>query len=353
MYWWYGEKILETRRIMKHETIKHEQDDFISFLGGKDNLPSESNLELLLGGLDNDENRRAFTFVSDKDPQWIEQARKRNCNDSANIRSYLGELRAYSDLLKFSLYHVKPNSLSKGKGADFELTDKRTGQKIEVEVYTQGLKPNCIKPSEKEVMGWMMEQTVTPLVNWGTAKSDYSVAQHTIRNIAGSKKDAHQVNTETPTYLYIDFQAIWGFDCAQSLPILSQGEQLTTGVCWLAFYGRKGMPILENFRFGEPVGNLREMTDDGIFFREPSCRFAGALLRSKLNGENPLVFLENPSLKTPEHFVCALIQSGLMNMEKSCWGREVASQVNSFTEKIKNIILWFKRLQESMLKQEP
>lgn len=329
------------------------KNEFISFLGGNGVL---SMLSDVMGfhvneeGLMESETFKAFRFVLQKDLQWIERTKKLLHNDPANVHSYLGELRAYHDLLQLSGYDVKPNSAKKG-GADFDLVEKRSGQILKVEVYMQGPKPNCVMPQETTLPSArnVQETVVTPLRNWATDRLGDTTQSRTIRNIAGAKKEAHQADVGVPTYLYIDFQTIWGFDCEQSLPILSQGEQLTAGACWMAFYGRKGMSILENTRFGEPMDSLVKMSEDGLFFKSPTNRFAGALLRSKRKGENPLVFLMNPTQSVSVNFMAALLQSGLLNVEKSCWDfNSVESEIGGLNKKICDIVSNFKSVQGTM-----
>lgn len=332
------------------------EDEFVSFLGGRgvmsmlfDNTKSQVLQEKLVKS----ETFEAFQRVLRKAPKWIKRVKEhlQKDTDMNNVRSCLGELRAYGDLLLLPGYDIKPSSVNKG-GADFDLINKRTKQVLKVEVYTQGPKPNCEMPSERLISGESFEERlITPLRNWAVDRAGDTTQSRTIKNIAGAKKDAHQVDPNVPTYLYIDFQTIWGFDCEQALPILSQGEQLTSGACWMAFYGRKGMPILENTRFGEPMGSLAEMTDDGLFFRSPTDWFAGALLRSERKGENPLVLLMNPTQPISGELIVALMQSGLLNIEKSCWDlNDLQSQVDGLNKKIKDIVSEFGRVQNEMQK---
>lgn len=331
------------------------KNEFISFLGGEGvfSMLFDGSMELQVQRerLMESETFRAFQFVRQKDPNWIARTQKLLHRDSANVHSYLGELRAYNDLLQLPGYDVRPNSAAKKGGADFDLIETGSKQLLKVEVYTQGPKPNCVMPSESPsvVSASVVEHVVTPLRNWATDRIGDTTQSRTIKNIAGAKKDAHQVDANVPTYLYIDFQTIWGFDCEQSLPILSQGDQLTTGACWMAFYGRKGMPILENTRFGEPMNLLVKMADEGLFFKNPTSRFAGALLRSRRKGENPLVFLMNPTQSVSANFMVSLLHSGLLNVEKSCWNfKSVKSEINRLNKKIRDTVSKFKIVQEAM-----
>lgn len=331
------------------------EDEFVSFLGGAGvlaMLSDDTGSQIVRNELMKSETFEAFKTVLREAPDWIKSTKKLLQNDVCNASSYLGELRAYSDLLQLSGYEVKPNSAK--KGADFELTNRHTKQGVKIEVYTQGPKPDCgmtsVKtPTSKEQMA---ETVVTSLRSWITDRAGDTTQSRTIKNIAGAKKKAHQVDSGVPTYLYIDFQTIWGFGCEQSLPILSQRDLLTAGACWMAFYGRKGMPILENTRFGEPMSSLAKMSDEGFFFKSPTNQFAGALLRSERKGENPLVFLMNPTRSTAGEFIVALMQSGLLNVEKSCWDFDgVQAQVDCLNKKVKDVVSEFERIQEAMQKQ--
>lgn len=334
------------------------EDEFVSFLGGAGvlaMLSDDTGSQILRSELMKSETFTAFRKVRQEDPGWIQSTAKHFQKDKnlSNVRSRLGELRAYSDLLLLPGYKVKSNSAKRG-GADFSLENKHTKQKLKVEVYTQGPKPGCETPSVKTPTAKepMVETVVTSLRSWITDRAGDTTQSRTIKNIAGAKKDAHQVDSNSPTYLYIDFQTLWGFGCEQSLPILSQRDLLTAGACWMAFYGRKGMPILENTRFGEPMSSLAKMSDEGFFFKSPTNQFAGALLRSERKGENPLVFLMNPTRPTAGEFIVALMQSGLLNVEKSCWDFDgVQAQVDCLNKKVKDVVSEFERIQEEMQKQ--
>lgn len=315
--------------------------DFIDFLGGYRYVSLLSDIMgcPTIDTLADTETFKAYKFVLKYDPNWIKKTKERINKDFNNARSYLGELRAYADILRFPFYKVTANL---GDGPDFELTGKGTNEKIKIEVYTQFPKENCTQSLQVD-KACLRETIVTPLLNWNTTLkktklSDVSIAKGTIISIGGSKKDAHQVDPNIPTYLYIDFQQIWGLDCEQALPLLSQSEFLTTGILWMAFYGKKGMPILENFSMQEPASPVK-MSDDGFLWKSPSNGFAGVLLRCQKNRENPLVFLENPKRKTSHRFICSLLQSGLMNVEKSCWSYSgVSSWIHRANATIRAIV---------------
>ena len=334
---------------MGHSNVR----DFIEFLGGYDCV---SLLSDVMGcpacdKLAETETFKAYHFVANKDSAWIEKTKKRICRDPNNARSYLGELRAYADILKFPFYNVKPNM---GKGTDFELTAKGTKEKILIEVYTQMPKDHCVQSYEVNKKTWLRETVVTPLLNWETTlrkvqPSEVSIAKGSIISIGGSKKDAHQVDHNIPTYLYIDFQQIWGLDCEQALPLLSQSEHLTTGILWMAFYGKKDMPILEQMALEEQV-TPEKMSDDGFFWKTPSNGFAGVLLRCARNRENPLVFLENPKGKPSLRFIASLLQSGLMNVEKSCWSyASVSSRISNANAMIRAVVRNVKKIRADIL----
>ena len=335
--------------------------DFIDFIGihGSVSLLSEDMGFSVCDRLADTETYKAYCFVKNKNPTWIGMTKKRISKDPANVRSYLGELRAYADVLKFPFYNVTPNSKSK-RGVDFELTEKSTKNKIKIEAYTQMPKEHSMRPEDenKNNSSWLRETAITPLLNWEATlrkvqPSDVSISMGSIMSIGGSKKDAHQVDPNIPTYLYIDFQQIWGLDCEQALPLLSQAEFLTSGILWMAFYGKKDMPILENMSMEESI-IPQKMPSDGFFWKFPSNGFAGALLRCRRNQENPLVFLENPTKKTPQRFIYSLMHSGLMNIEKSCWSFSgILSRVKSANAMIRSVVNKGKRMMVAYQMSKP
>lgn len=300
---------------------------------------------------------KAWRFVEEKDPAWIQRLTKRlksEKRDLKNIEAMFGELRAYADILTFPFYEVSSNS--GGKGADFTLTDKSSKEKVKVEVYTQQVKDNCVVTEDVNVHNFK-ESLVTPLMDWKTtlknvSAENVSIAKGTIRNVGGSKKDAHQVDANIPTYLYIDFQSIWGLGVDQAHPVMAQAERFTSGVFWLAFYGKKGMPILENLNLEEPTGS-QKMDTDGIFFNAKSSKWAGALLRVAGSGSgNPLVFFENPKSKvTPSKFIAAMMLSGLYNAEMSCdsfAGVNVQSKVRQCNKRISNLYKAYRKIEATL-----
>lgn len=299
----------------------------------------------------------AWKFVDNKDPDWIRRFKKRMSSekDGKNIEALFGEVRAYADILKFPFYDISPNS--SGKGPDFTLKPKVTGEGVKIEVYTQEVKENCCQPYQEFKPSNVQETIVTPLLNWKTTlqrvpMKDVSIAKGSIRNVGGAKKDAHQVDAHIPTYLYIDFQSIWGLRVDQALPIMTQLEHFTSGVFWMAFYGKKGMPILENLSLEESV-RPQIMDSDGIFFNEKSSRWAGALLRVAGNESgNPLIFFENPHSKvTPAKFIASMMLSGLYNEEVSCdsfAGTNVQSKVRRCNKRISNLYKAYQKIEATL-----
>ena len=330
---------------------------FITFLGG------ESRYNQLFGSPQQVNNcalkestLKAYHFVQNHDSEWIKKIAHKIEKDSPNANSYLGELRAYADILKLPFFKITPSSEKNGTDADFLLTNSSTNERVKIEVYTQLMKPNCIFPDDSK-RRVIQETVVTPLINWEETlpkvrPSDISITKGSILNIAGEKKKAKQVDPQIPTYLFIDFQNIFGLSCDQALPILSGGEFLTTGVCWMAFYGRKGMPIIERMSGSEPL-SFQTMGSDGFFWNSPSSKFAGALLRFSQCGENPLVFLENPCVKTPDSFLLSLIQCGLMNVEKSCWSLSGIRQfVCSSNKRICDVVKFYAKRERILFRKD-
>ena len=201
--------------------------------------------------------------------KWLETAKRRidekamptsmECNDLSSYSSVLGEMRAFADLLKMPEFEV--SSFGTGaKGPDFLLTKKYDGSRVYVEVFTSPPRPDneiVIKEGRKECfydekgVKYSIETTISVQEPFGfpkLGKPGESTTANAVSKICAIKHSEYQLDDNAESILYFDTQSLaMSFTMLeQSSSVLEFNGAFTSGAIWLAYYGEKGFPILEN-----------------------------------------------------------------------------------------------------------
>lgn len=292
-------------------------EDFLTYLGGRKEIEkykTNSSLGHLRKFLPKDETieEKSYNRIKSIDEDFLKSLNKRilDKKDSNNSHSALGELRAYAKLLEFD-YTIKSNGTK--KGCDFTLSDENN--KILIEVYTPQLSSKSKTPHKDCT-------TICPYGRPEPGKKRDSVTANMISRICSACNKGDQASNpdNIPAILYIDFYDVdlVGSSIDHCQPVSSFRDEIYSGGCWLAFYGKKETKIFD----GSAVHDKHcvKMEHDGRFARKKIDRFCGSLLSFPPSGScGNLVFFENPRRLAPDHFKRHLVNSSDMNWEFSCW----------------------------------
>jgi len=280
--------------------------------------------------------------------QWLENAKKCiDCigkpnsikvDDLSGYNSVLGEMRAFADLLKMSEFAV--SSFGTGaKGPDFLLTKKDDGTKVYVEVFAYPPRPDneiVIDEGKKEYFrdknGGLhsMQTRISVQDPFGfpiLGKAGESTTANAVSKICARKFTEYQLDAGSISILYFDTQslAMSHTMLEQTSPVLEMNDTITSGAIWLAYYGEKGFPILENVGRGyaSPTTCVT-MQHDGHFKQKVGSKL-NAVIISVANDPHKkdfkrLALLENAERPLPDFVRTALINSGCFDEQQSRYG---------------------------------
>ena len=260
----------------------------------------------------------SFQTVYHKDQQWLEKLKERIlAKDISEMLGALGEMRTYASLLDMGL-DVTPNGTK--AGPDFTVRpSKTTNSIVNIEVATKILPQQNIFPSPKDVQT-NQESVIFEIAYFGFPTKGENFTENAVSKIASTKNDAHQASEHIPTILYIDFQslALNSSMIQAAQPCFSSQGTFSTGCLWAAFYGEKGLPLIENLRIGDPRSPNIIMRHPGKFSKNNDCKFAGALC-SFSSCRNGLCFFENPErIDIPDWFKIHMVCHHAFSLQNSC-----------------------------------
>lgn len=282
--------------------------------------------------------------------QWLENAKKcidrigkptsREVDDLSGYNSVLGEMRAFADLLKISEFAV--SSFGTGaKGPDFLLTKKDDDAKVYVEVFAYPPRPDneiVINQGKKEYFrdktGGLcsMQTRISVQDPFGfpiSGKAGESTTANAVSKICARKFSEYQFEADSISILYFDTQslALSHAMLEQTSPVLEMHGAFTSGAIWLAYYGEKGFPILENAGRGYALPTTYvTMRHDGHFKQKAGSKL-NAVIISVANDPRKkdfkrLALLENADRPLPDSIRTALINSGSFNRQQSRYGTQ-------------------------------
>ena len=280
--------------------------------------------------------------------QWLENAKKHiervgkpnsmKVNDLSGYNSVLGEMRAFADLLKMSEFTV--SSLGTGaKGPDFLLTKKDDGAKVYVEVFAYPPRPDneeVIDEGRKEYFrdknGGLnsIQARISVQDPFGfpkPGKAGESTTANAVSKICAIKFSEYQLDANSVSILYFDTQSL-SFSYTmleQCSPVLELNDTFTSGAIWLAYYGRKGFPILQNASDGYVLPeNCVPMQHDGHFNQKSGSKLNAVIIGvandPHQEGSKRLALLENSERPLPDSVRMALINSGCFDEQQSRCG---------------------------------
>ena len=283
--------------------------------------------------------------------KWLETAKRRidekamptsmECNDLSSYSSVLGEMRAFADLLKMPESEV--SSFGTGaKGPDFLLTKKYDGSRVYVEVFTSPPRPDneiVIKEGRKECfydekgVKYSIETTISVQEPFGfpkLGKPGESTTANAVSKICAIKHSEYQLDDNAESILYFDTQSLaMSFTMLeQSSSVLEFNGAFTSGAIWLAYYGEKGFPILENAGAGYVLPTTCvKMQHDGHFVKKGGSKLNAVIIGVANDPHKKdfkrLALLENPNRPLSDSIRAALIDSGCFNKELSRYGSQV------------------------------
>jgi hypothetical protein len=280
---------------------------------------------------------QAFRTVLRYDKPWLESNRLRLLdNDYTSASSVLAEMRAYGALLhSFSAVKALPPRPS-GKTPDFavklpgadtvfvEVHAKQwdTDQAKDLENFMQQPPPAPPKGSRIATAEHLSQPFGRPKTVHEASRNERTI-ENMVSRIAGIKAGDQQIPLGAVSVLWLDFQdETWaGFGLRDHLyPLISWNGAVSSGGFWHAFYGRKGMPLLEGADVCiEFLGGAVEMQHEGRFYHTDKkgapTRTAGVLI--SLPEESAI--LENPDAaeRLPQEFILGALEFPWFRIEKS------------------------------------
>jgi hypothetical protein len=148
--------------------------------------------------------------------------------------------------------------------------------------------------SRNEDLGPSRHHSVFP---GGSPKVGETIASNVASKFCAIKADEHQVSAGTPMLLWVDLHDEDLFsaqDLDQARPLCCSRGRIYSGPLWLAYYGRKGMPVLEEHPIvPEPSEPIRRLPFDGRFRRKSIV--AGVVL----SFPQAAILFENPDAECP------------------------------------------------------
>ena len=310
--------------------------------------------------------------------QWLENAKKHiervgkpssmKVNDLSGYNSVLGEMRAFADLLKMSEFTV--SSLGTGaKGLDFLLTKKDDGAKVYVEVFAYPPRPDnevVIDEGRKEYFrdkngGLNSIQTrisvQDPFGFPKLGKAGESTTANAVSKICAIKFSEYQLDANSVSILYFDTQSL-SFShtmLEQTSPVLQVNDTFTSGAIWLAYYGEKGFPILENAGRGHALPTTCvTMQHDGHFKQKVGSKLNAVIIGVENDPHKEdfkrLALLENAERPLPDSVRTALINSGYFDKQQSRYGTqlELQDKLRADQESLFYALKEFKSMQNSL-----
>lgn len=285
--------------------------------------------------------------------KWLETAKRcidgigmptsMKCNDLSGYSSVLGEMRAFADLLQMSEFEV--SSFGTGaKGPDFLLTKKNDGSRVYVEVFTRP----SISDSDYEIeidkgrrehfydekgVKCSIETTISVQAPFGfpkRGKYGESTTANAVSKICAIKHSEYQLDDNAESILYFDTQSLaMSFTMLEQCPsVLEFNGAFTSGAIWLAYYGEKGFPILENAGAGYVLPTTCvKMQHDGHFVMKGGSKLNAVIIGVANDPHKKdfkrLALLENPNRPLSDSIRTGLIDSGCFNKELSRYGAQV------------------------------
>jgi hypothetical protein len=264
---------------------------------------------------------QCFNNVYRHDPAWVDAQKKRFLSKEVSTSlGALGELRAYADLLSLCL-KIKANGTR--KGTDFSVFNHKD-EELKVEVITLNYSPNS-KIDHGTTVNGSITRNVSEYAPFGFpefGKEGDSIAANAVSRLRGKKAGSYQASRDIPTVLYVDFQTfpMNSSSIEDCDSIVSWQGAISSGNYWLAFYGEKGLPIMDNLRLCDhPSYYMKPMQHEGRFYRNNDDNYCAAIL-SFTSWRDGLILFENPrNMILPDWAKTHMTTWSRMNFELSCW----------------------------------
>jgi hypothetical protein len=223
-----------------------------------------------------------LTQVSFRNRSWLGELKPRILQKNhSNASAALAELRAYGSLLEAG-FSVKPVPVGKKATPEFLVTDGSVEFVVEVHAKQQNSQTENElaamrktireqKPTPGEIITHVTE--VHPWARPKKEKRGDSTTLNAISKICAIKGKEHQLRSDIPSIVWMDFQDLYSWDMAltadQFEPILSFREHLTSGALYYAFYGWNSAPVYEQLHYShlELPSQIQWMRHDGRFLR--------------------------------------------------------------------------------------
>jgi hypothetical protein len=280
---------------------------------------------------------QAFRTVLRHDKLWLESNRRRLLDDDySSASSVLAEMRAYGALLhSFSEVQALPPR-SSGKTPDFalklpagdtvfvEVHAKQwdTKQATELENFMQQSPPAPLKGSRIATAEHLSQPFGRPKTVQEAPRNERTI-ENMVSRIAGIKAGDQQIPLGAVSVLWLDFQdETWtGFGLGDHLyPLISWNGAVSSGGFWHAFYGRKGMPLLEDADVCiEFLGGAVEMQHEGRFYQTDKNGVPSRTAGVVISLQQECAILENPDAieKLPQEFILGALEFPWFRIEKS------------------------------------
>ena len=289
-----------------------------------DKLPDEpDNLHPLLGLVLGDDHKgicgrtnHCVSRIKNEHPNWLSSKSKIVLHDKdySNVSSTLGEIRALGELIWIWNSNIKTPK----DGCDFILETK-IGYKVRYEVFTpqHRTKRYSREISDDQSKNVRMKVSERFPFGWPERPTKDNVQGEAVSQLAQIKEKEHQFNTEDISVLWLDFRdpLLWPMDFKsdQLLPISAFREELTSGSCWNAFYGKKELPIFDQLSVLGLPSRSYDMEFDGRFNQNSLIDFV--IISSQ---EQQVVFENHMKTKTiPDNFYKSLYRLFGFNLELS------------------------------------
>lgn len=296
-------------------------------------------------------NQSFIVVYNENGIHWLENAKKcidgigkpksMQVDDLSGYNSVLGEMRAFADLLRMPGFDV--SSLGTGaKGPDFLLTGKEDGTKVYVEVFSYPPRPDnekvIVQGAKEHFRDWngcqySMTTKVSVQDPFGfpkLGKDGESTTANAVSKICARKFSEYQLDVHSVSILYFDMQSLVMSHTMleQCSPVLEQNGSFTSGAIWLAYYGKKGFPILENAGPGFVLPTTYvKMGHEGHFNQAAGSKLNAVIIgvanNPRQSGFRRLALLENAGRPLPDSVRKAIISSECFDMQQSRCGAQI------------------------------
>lgn len=301
----------------------------------------------------------AFDYVyAAGDQHWLEGAKRdidaipnpssALMDDVAAYNSVLGELRAYADLLRIPGYSVSSKGRGR-KGPDFTLTNMNDGHAIKVEVFSYPPRPDYVMKIGAPTKQYFTDPQLglcsmitqvsvqDPFGFPDLNKPGDSTTANVISRICARKGGEAQLEPGEDSMLFVDLQTvpISTSMMEQVAPVLhGNGDEVTSGAIWYAFYGKKGYPIFEGANpYNWRNVNCVRMQHNGHFCNDKPSKANAVLVSVGPGNQNTLLkrlaCLENPQKPLPAQMRTAIEESDLFNLQNSRMGTNLAAKLSA------------------------